>query len=149
MFTEAHEALQILPIKYGWRLKEKADKSIMDSLVRAGNEMIGKFHKTILVKGIKEIKEPTIPIYNDVGIAVAARLNDNMEYVYELALPLGLLIGFIPQTNVVKYSVNVNWTYVLKNPGQSDPPKFLKTTDMDLLYTNNTTGFNGDYTLVK
>ena len=148
-FNDAHDELTFLPKKFNDRLKE-GNKHKMDSLVRVGNNMLGKFYKNIQVKGIKEIKDPIIPIYNTESIVVAARLNNNMDYVYELAIPLKLLADVFTPNGLVKYNLQVNAHGVVKNPGQFDPPMlridFLSNDDA---YINYDTGFNSEYTLVK
>ncbi|GAB3933248.1 hypothetical protein [Mucilaginibacter myungsuensis] len=59
--------------------------------VQTLNTLMAKRSKNIGVKGIKEIADDSISVYNDTGVKAAAKFAKPLTYVYELAIPLKYL----------------------------------------------------------
>jgi hypothetical protein len=100
--------------------------------------------KVIEVSGIKVINGTEVPIYNENGIQVAARFDENFAYTYELAIPLKYLSLPDNGTNPFSYQIKVNEPkqFTTKPDGNRPPPPMMRTAIA-------TTDLWGEYTLAK
>lgn len=131
------------------------NKHAIDSLTASSNKRINMLFKEIQVRGIKQIKDPLISIYNTEGIKAMGMFNSKMAYVYELAIPLKYLGHAINNTSKLSYNIKLNgmpspedWAKVNKFP----PPIISRddgNVSFDFEYLNNPTDFWGEYTLAK
>ena len=143
------EVLPFLVYKYRDLPKDPVlNKRRIDSVAGVAHNLIKKNFKQVLVNGVPGVDEPLLSIYNTQGILVAAKLDNRLKYVYELALPLKLLSTVITPGGLSKYKIRVNVHGVIKTPGQFAPP-MPKTDNIDNLYGNNDTDFRGEYTSAK
>ena len=62
-----------------------------DSLIKIANTMLGNHAKNIAVKGIPQIQDSLLSIYNEERIKAVGRFDKAGIYVYELAIPLKYL----------------------------------------------------------
>jgi hypothetical protein len=125
----------------------------VDSLsVIANKKMVNTF-KEIELTGIQEIQEPSISIYNSLGINVAAQFNNRMQYVYELAIPLKYLGNSINSGKKFKYNIKLNGMPLFEPNGRSIPifpiPENPTKANILAIWIQNATDFWGEYTLVK
>lgn len=86
------------------------DKMALDSFVNDINKVVSERSKEIKVKGVAAIPDSLISIYNDTGIKAVARFDEQVAYVYELAVPLKYL------NNLAKFK----YTITLSGSPQSD-----------------------------
>nr|ALG05214.1 hypothetical protein [uncultured bacterium 4C6] len=119
------------------------------------NTAFTKASKYIGVKGIKNVADNEIPVYNDLNIHAVATFHEPVVYVYELAIPLKLLALPAGDTKAFSYHIKLNVSKSfsdqfragavpasggnlgLEAPPQPDPV-YLSSTD-----------FWGEYTLAK
>lgn len=111
------------------------------------NKMFGSKAKVIDVSGIKTINATEIPIYNENGIQVAARFDENFAYIYELAIPIKSLSLPDKGKNAFSYQIKVNEPkqFTPKSDGSARPrpgPPMMRTAIA-------TTDFWGEYTMAK
>jgi len=64
--------------------------------------------KEIPVTGIKEITEPAISVYNELGIKTAQHIDDKKTYTIEMAIPLKYLKDVINSAGAFNYKFLVN-----------------------------------------
>lgn len=126
-----------------------------DSLRLLTNTRMNELYKEIYVTGIKDIQEPSIPIYNTTGIKVAVQLDAANQYVYELAIPLVNLGPSINGGQRFSYNIKMNGIPDVASNGAPTPrvdrPQgaVVSNREMDNLYLNSSTDFSGEYTLAK
>lgn len=120
-----------------------------DSLVRVANKILVANARIITLKGIPEIADDTISVYNEMNIKAAAAFDKDGNYTYELAIPL----KYLHLSNDMQ-----KFNYCIKIPGRLVTPKRGMITryiypngvavdvDQDL---DSTTDFWGEYTLAK
>jgi hypothetical protein len=82
-------------------------KMQLDSFVRAKNNQMGIKFKFIEVEGIKDMG-PLISVYNDVKIKANIRLDNQLSYTYELAIPLKYLSSVINSFGGFTYNIRLN-----------------------------------------
>jgi hypothetical protein len=128
----------------------KDDKRKRDSAQNITNKMMATAFKHIDVSGLNGISETSIPVYNLQGISVAAKINDEAQYVYELAIPLKYLRNFIDNTGKLNYSLKVN-SPADNMPAGNGRLMMTNTAAMspDMAYQLYSTDFSGEYTLAK
>jgi hypothetical protein len=116
-----------------------------DSLKGVANLQLIQNANTIGVKGIGEIEDSEISIYNENGIKAASAFDHSGAYTLELALPLKYITIPSDGSRKLKYTIRVNtrmqkgkhFTIVYSRGGDED-------ADLD-----TTTDFSGEYTLAK
>lgn len=121
------------------------NKAQIDSMSAMTNARVGQLAKEIGIKGIKEIHDSTLSVYNDTGIK--ARLQfANGEPVLEMAVPLKYL----------HLKAGGSFSYSIHLPVTKLPPGFempMKDGDAhvsdDDLFRSVDTNFWGEYTLAK
>jgi len=128
-----------------WVYSLKDNKRKRDSVQNITNKMMATTFKHIDVSGLTDISEASIPVYNLQEIRVAANINDEAQYVYELAIPLKYISFLSDNNGTVNYSIKVNAPaegvgLMVKDPSRLNP---------DALYQLYSTDFSGEYTLAK
>ncbi len=137
------------------------NKLRLDSFAKAYNRQMPGALKLIGVRGLKDINDRFITIYNEENVKAAASFNKEMHYIYELAVPLKLLgykVGGNPNFNY-NLQLNGQTTYngyaITPVPGRSNlltftdnkGTRFMLDQDAKDLYYP--TDFWGEYTLAK
>jgi len=122
----------------------------IDSLRSIVNKRLNETFKEIGVTGISAISEKSISIYNTENIKASAQLNDRSLYVYELAIPLKFLRGYINNVEKFRYRVIMNG---LPGSGPNAPPTIMGNNGLqdlgspDIAYVTYETYFSGEYSL--
>ncbi len=146
--NDKYEAIQFSHGRYRMLKKEGATTDKLNELVKTTNKQIASYFKDIQVTGIKEITNPTIPIYNTENIQTVVAFNDQMEYIYEMAVPLKFIRSFITD-NKLKYNIKMNARPTIKTNANVPPMPSYNGNDLELLYQNHPSDFSGEYTLAK
>lgn len=128
-----------------------------DSLRLLVNDKMNEAFKIINVMGIPEIQEPSISIYNQQGIQVAAQFNKQAQYTYELAIPLKYLGDVINSGQKFSYNIKMNGipevatngapTPMIVGPINAAPNQ--GGVGIDNGYILYPTDFSGEYALAK
>lgn len=119
----------------------------IDSFKRAINQELEKNEKEIKVKGIKTISDSLISVYNDRGIHVAERFDNQLAYTCELALPLKYLTAAGINPSQIHYNVKINGRLSSLPHGAKGVTLIVaKPSSMNALYA---TDFWGEYTLAN
>ncbi len=133
-------------------------KAKIDSLVASNNAGIKKTYKNIYIKGMPGVSDPSVPIYNTLDIAAGAGFDKNMNYTYELAIPLKHLKGSISDDKKLKYVIGLNalspFTRDHAKPPAPGATELKVATQLapeaiDDTFIYNDTDFSGEYTLAK
>ena len=128
-----------------WIYSIKDNKRKRDSVQTLTNKMIATAFKQIDVSGLSEVSDASIPIYNLQGIRVAGQINNEAQYVYELAIPLKYLAVVTDDSGTINYSIKVN---APAEEGGLRLNNYAGASD-DMLYQLHSTEFTGVYTLAK
>jgi len=128
-----------------------------DSMKAIANKLFAKNATEIKVKGIGEIPDTLLSVYNEKGIRVAATINQKGAYTYELAIPLKHLGISVENNPKFSYSIRLDAaTKIGIHFGMSiraEPLPGQKPSGAPFIYTNEdlltTTDLWGDYTLIK
>lgn len=127
------------------------NKRQIDSLTALANTRVESISKEIKVKGIKEIKDSVLSVYNNVGIKAAIHFSEG-EPIVELAIPLKYLDLSTDTPMPFSYNIKLAAPALTANfdinsiqksgaPTQAVPPDDLyRMTDTDLW---------GEYILAK
>jgi len=127
----------------------------LDSIQAITNALLTPFIQEIKVKGIKEIPDTLLSVYNDTGIKAAMQFAWRQP-VYEIAVPLKYLK--LDVNNPLKFSYNIKLNLRAADPNRpgtnEDTSKMMDGMDyvsMDpgSLFMMSVTDFWGEYTLVK
>jgi hypothetical protein len=120
------------------------------------NKQLTTAEKEIDVRGIKEIQDTIISVYNDAGIIAATRVDNKKVLTYELSIPLKYLQQSIDNTSKFNYNIRLNPPRVITQAagmmltvvGVSSMRRSSTASDdyQDLM---STTDFSGTYTLAK
>lgn len=86
----------------------KNNKKLADSLKISANKKLTSNFKTIAVTGSKLIADSVISIYNVEGIKALSLFDDNLNYNYELAVPLKFLEPYIEKDKSFNYNIKLN-----------------------------------------
>lgn len=112
--------------------------------------------KQIDVRGIKELPDTLISVYNDAGIKVAAQFDDKKALTYELSLPLKYLQQNLGANTLYNYNIKLNATRIIKQPAGVGRGVPIVTTvrinskeSDDQLDLQSPTEFSESYTMVK
>jgi len=120
-----------------------------DSLVKVANNLLHTNARVISLKGIPEIADDTLSVYNEQGIRTAANFDREGNYTYELAVPLKYL--HLP-ANDQKFSYSIKILGRLEHPKHGIVTRYIYRdghavdVDQDL---DSTTDFWAEYTLAK
>lgn len=114
-----------------------------------------KLLKTVSLKGLKNIEDQEIPIYNDLDITVAAAFDESGSYVCEFAIPLKYLLDRAVDPQQLAYTITIRRA---KIPNDDGRPVEIKTRDggppldnqgVDLRVMHGDTFLKAEYTLAK
>jgi hypothetical protein len=84
--------------------KPKIDASRnVDSLMNQHNKSLSTKYKLIGISGIEAIKDSLLSIYNTEGLKAAAAFDNQLNYTYEMAIP----IKYIKLNNASKFTYNI------------------------------------------
>ncbi len=129
----------------------------LDSAMLANRiSQLGKA-KEIKVFGFPAIQDSLISIYNEHNIKVAAKFNDDKEYIYELAIPLNLMGLNATQAKEISYQLRTN-PIVRISPVQESSVSISGGGTFQVVGGGGMGGFNenlipnevwGKYTLIK
>jgi len=135
-----------------------------DSFMNVLNNKHTTLFKTIGVNGISEIEDKIISIYNESGIKVAALFDNNIEYTFELCIPLKYLGLGLNSVSKFSYNIKLNGAAVngrdLRVVSASSGDKVVFTGNDGITYNmgeatpqnlalSYPTDFWGEYTLAK
>jgi hypothetical protein len=156
----------LIPRKEQFKINEDVDKMHRDvkdtasmsrradTLMRLANKDIDATSKMIFIKGVKDIADTLLSIYNEENVQAASRFDNKMNYIYELSVPLKYLGFSMDKRGPFAYHVKLN--------GASS--RFVYEGSFSVRYVNgqqivsgnqinqdwvNTTDFWGEYTLTK
>lgn len=90
------------------------------------NAKMANICKLIAVKGLTGIDGPTISVYNTDGIKAKGLFNDQLEYTYELKVPLKYLNISVNDKNGFWYDVRLNSGSSNIKPGTPPPPVVMR-----------------------
>lgn len=129
------------------RLKQDEPPKLSDSAINILTNLITTKAKTIKVSGLKSITDSTLSVYNADGLKLAAAINGQQAYNYEMLIPLKLLGLSVNQTK--------SFSYVIKVRSRLETGKFQVMYLTTMQYSNvdpnadldSTTKFEGKYTL--
>ena len=136
-------------------MQDGGDSRLIDSLRSLPNTGIMKDYKEIYVKGIPEITDPFLSIYNTQGIMVAANLDKKTFYTYELAIPLKYLTQATDAVTTFRYNIKLNVLpvdFVPKSgPGVliTFPQPAYHQPSIDDMFKYEDSDFSGVYTLAQ
>jgi hypothetical protein len=135
------------------------DKKKADSFMYVINNELGNKSKFITVSGIKEIADDSISIYNEYGIKATSLVDGQINYTYELAIPLKYLGLNISHAQKFIYNIKFN---EVNDLGVGAVAKGIKSfsvvdgmfivigpTADRAMYLMNPTDFWGEYILAK
>ena len=146
--NNTHDAIQSSPSRFKSLKKDEAPIDKLNAFVKRTNDQIASFFKEIQITGIKEISDPLISIYNTDGIKSTVMFNDQMEYIYELALPLKYIEAAI-KDGKFNYNIKLNAAATIATGLPGPPTVSGANADPELLYQSHPTDFSGEYTLAK
>lgn len=134
-----------------------SSKPISDSLLVQLNKGITSKFKEINVTGIAAITDAKIPVYNEYGILVAGRVDNNKAYTCELAIPLKFINPVLGDAGSFNYTILVNgmkisgFTGVDGKKMEPDLAMLSQTTlfGFPFLELYTPTDVSGTYSLVK
>jgi len=154
---------QTMPVKVVYPLISYTDKytisiplreeANVDKMAAKINQQLPTVAKTINISGIRDIKEPTVSIYNDLGIKAVSQVDTRRAYTFELQVPLKYFRHLTDENGTFDYNVIVN--------GVEDPPGTItvggsssggqaKSVDGAQVFDMfSPTDFKATYTLVK
>lgn len=124
-----------------------------DSLRAVINKKMNDAFNELEVTGLPGMEKLLLPINNIEGLKVAAQLNTDMLYTYELAIPLKYLGASKNSTRGFKYNITLHGIPV-KSPDGAFPPPIVRRDGEDFLrpehaYILFPTDLSGQYILVK
>ena len=108
--------------------------------------------RMIAVKNLTGIDAQAISVYNTEGIKAKGLFNDQLEYTYELIVPLKYLDLSVTDNPRFRYDIKLNGnTEKTTRPGQRPPPGAPVSADgsgsADMNYLLSPTNFSGECTL--
>jgi len=135
-------AMSSITNMYAGKAYANANPDTKTLTIKELNKALELKSKTIKVKGIKEIPAEEISVYNQDGIKIASKFNDDLFFTYELAIPIKYLS--LPNNGMesFSYQIKVNAPPVRTFSGGQPPPPVP-------ISTLGTTDLWGEYKLVK
>jgi len=134
------------------KIKEKNEDKPFDQ--DELNKQLISAEKEIDVRGIKEIQDTIISVYNDAGIIVATRVDSKKVLTYELSIPLKYLQQDIDNKSALNYNIRLNPPRVISSAGMGmitvvgvSSIRRNSAADSDFQDLMNATDFSGTYTL--
>jgi hypothetical protein len=135
------------------KIKEKNEDKPFDQ--DELNKQLISAEKEIDVRGIKEIQDTIISVYNDAGIIAATRIDSKKVLTYELSIPLKYLQQNIDSKLSFNYNIRLNPPRVIAVTGAMitivgvSSIRRSSAADSDLQDLLNATDFSGTYVLAK
>ncbi|RZA02058.1 MAG: hypothetical protein EOP47_08410 [Sphingobacteriaceae bacterium] len=130
--------------------KSEFETKSSDSLKAAATKLLNLSAKTIQVKGIKEIPDGDISVYNEERIKVGAAFDNTGAYTYELAVPLKYTGLSVKDIRKFSYSITLQSRQNVLRRGMVTRYSYINgqriNMDQDL---DSTTDLWGEYTLAK
>jgi hypothetical protein len=134
-----------------------------DSFRNVVNKGIANTSKFIVVTGIKAIADDSISVYNEYGIKAVSLVDAQINYTYELAIPLKYLGLSVNSPNQFAYNIMINGLPSLDNvPNSSRLQEGITSFYVEggnivvtgpsagrVMFLRNPTDFWGEYTLAK
>jgi len=153
----------VAPVSITYPLIDKADNhDIETKLIELGdakydrssiNNLFTTAAKEISVKGIKDVTDTLLSVYNDSGIKATALFDDQKSFTYELKVPTKYFKKSQDSSMVFNYNVILNGMKVPKNltlvAGHNLAGPDKPNAEGDLLDMTSVTDFSGTYTLAK
>ncbi|MEO6521645.1 MAG: hypothetical protein ABIN91_08205 [Mucilaginibacter sp.] len=156
----------LIPRKEQFRINEDVDKMHRDvkdtasmsrradTLMRLANKDIDATSKLILIKGVKDIADTLVSIYNEENVQASSRFDNKMNYIYELSVPLKYLGFSMDKRGPFAYHVKLNGAssrYVYEGSFTIRYVNGQQTISGNQINQDwvNTTDFWGEYTLIK
>jgi hypothetical protein len=109
------------------------------------NTLFGANSKNILLVGIKDIPDSSISVYNEEHIKAVGLFDANVNYTYELAIPLKYLNLPNNGTTAFSYHIKLNEPVAMNHALSANAPLPPPIMTTQLVATD----FWGEYTLVK
>lgn len=94
------------PSYFNFNKSKIAGDSNVDSLMIMYNKTLSSKYKLIGVSGIENITDSLLSVYNENGIKTAALLDKQLNYTYEMAVPLKYLK--LNSTTKITYNIKIN-----------------------------------------
>lgn len=110
------------------------------------NKKMANLCKLIGVKNLKGLDGPTISVYNNDGVKALASFNDQLEYTYELSIPLKYLNISAKDKTPFRYDIKLNGGASNNRPGAPAPPMPVRKdgrTNPNVDYLESSTNFGG------
>ena len=134
---------------FNYKKNLSLNKGKTDTLRTLINKRAETTYKQIQVNGLKGLTEPTVPIYNEVGINAMVLFDSQIALTYELAIPLKYLnLGFNASGETkLKYNIRLN--------GRSLPNANPNAPNLPVAqvygpgYLDSPTDFGGEYVLAR
>lgn len=134
-----------------------------DSIARLMNEDFGNKAKELKLKGIGQISDSLLSVYNDNDIKCVMHFDADRKLVYELALPLKYLVLSVKDAPALHYNIMLNGldkSNVVMYPPNNSRSILMVTSVPNGLYSGGAqrhdsmaftfpTDFWGKYTLAK
>lgn len=93
-FNEAYKPINLITSRPQLAQGTVAYKKEMDSLMHLRNLKLAEKLKLIIAHGFSMITDSVLSVYNEEGIKVKTRFDNELNYIYEMTVPLKLL-GFL------------------------------------------------------
>ena len=133
------------------RLRDGA--TLTDAELTTLNKGLTANFKEISINGITTITDPSISVYNDLGIKASAAIDMNKTYNYEFAMPIKYITQLIGEGGTLNYNIKLNGekmnnpnTIVVVGGNALNGPAPSADPYMELF---SATDFSGTYTLIK
>jgi hypothetical protein len=122
-------------------------------LLQLKNKDFTTMWKELKAAGIKALNDTVFAVYDAGGIKVKTLFDNQLDYTYELALPLKYLETVLNNSDKLRFDIRLNGGEL--DNGRMRPswrfigPDGSEVVDMNVLYTHDPTDFGGVYTLAK
>lgn len=125
---------------------------IREKNMATNNARMADLCKLIAINGLTGIDGRTISIYNTDGIKAKSLFNDQLEYTYQLTVPLKYFSLSVKNKTWFRYTIQLNGPTEVAVPAGTRPPPDMpvrtdgiKNPDTDYLFSK--TSFSGECTL--
>lgn len=132
----------------GWTYDPVANRKQIDSIAAVANLLLDKTVKEVGIHGIKEISDPVISKYNELGIKTEIKFF-RMQPIIEMSIPLKYLGSVLNNTDKIRYNIKLNAV-----PEESSSPDVKESiangnVNPNIGFALNPTDFWGEYILAK
>jgi hypothetical protein len=114
------------------------------------NAKMAAICKLIDIQGLTGLAGPSISVYNSDGVKAKGLFNDQLEYTYELTVPLKYLNLTVNDKSSFWYDIKLNGGSSNIKPGTPPPPVVMRDdgrSDPSNDYLFSSTNFGGECTL--